>query len=408
MLPEPGAIVGGRYRLEELLGSGGMGSVWRARHIELDTSVAVKLMSPELLSSEHSEKRFRREAQAAARLKSPHIVKVFDFGTFDGQPYLAMELLEGEDLAGRLAAQGSLAPAEALRVVDAVAKALEVAHAAGIVHRDLKPANIFVERVGSDEVVKVLDFGIAKQISDDAQSTTTGGAIVGSPAYMSPEQVWGETIGGGGTDLWALGVVTYEMLTGNNPFSHEVLAQVFDRIIKAKVPKPSSPKGALPTGLEAFFERALSRDAAQRFTAPRDFVAALRGALAPRPDEAAATIAAPAPRAPSGRPRRIVTVALVLGVAIVGFSVARRVSREHDESAPSTAPSAVPTPARSMPAETTTPPAPGPSASSEAAPSGASGGRPKAAPARSSPPPPSARTTVVDPKWGVPVEPSAK
>ena len=410
MPPEPGAIVGDRYRLEEVLASGGMGSVWRARHVELDTLVAVKLMSAELLSSEHGEKRFRREAQAAARLKSPHIVKVFDFGTFEGQPYLAMELLDGEDLSARLAAQGSLSLAQTLQVVEAVAKALEVAHAAEIVHRDLKPANIFLERVGGDEVVKVLDFGIAKELGASAQATTTGGAIVGSPAYMSPEQVWGEAIGVR-SDLWALGVVTYEMLTGVSPFAHEMLAQVFDRIIKAKVPSPSSLNAALPSGLDAFFERALSRDAAGRFGTPRELVAALRAALAPRAEETAETLAAPAPaRAPGvapGRPARIVTVALVLGVMIIGFSVARRVSREHDAGAPSPLSASAPAlPVPSASPAPTAPPPPSASASAEAAPpSVSSGPRPKLAPVRSAPPATSARGKVMDPKWGVPVEP---
>lgn len=264
MLPEPGAIVGGRYRLEELLGSGGMGSVWRARHIELDTSVAVKLMSPELLSSEHSEKRFRREAQAAARLKSPHIVKVFDFGTFDGQPYLAMELLEGEDLAGRLAAQGSLAPAEALRVVDAVAKALEVAHAAGIVHRDLKPANIFVERVGSDEVVKVLDFGIAK-LMDSGSDTVRTAELAGTPQYMAPERLLGEAIDVR-SDVYSVAVTAYQMLSATLPFPSMPTNPVQQALAQLRgIPTPLlTHRADLPHELVRLISAALSRSAADR------------------------------------------------------------------------------------------------------------------------------------------------
>ena len=200
------------------------------------------------------------------------------------------------------------------------------------------------------------------------------------------------------------------MLTGVRLFDHEMLAQCFDRIIKAKVPRPSSLNAALPSGLDAFFERALSRDAAGRFGTPRELVAALRAALAPRAEETAETLAAPAPaRAPGvapGRPARIVTVALVLGVMIIGFSVARRVSREHDAGAPS--PLSASAPALPVPSASPAPPAPplpSASVSAEAAQPSVSGPGPKLATVRASPPAPSARGKVMDPKWGVPVEP---
>lgn len=304
MQAKSGAMVSGRYRLEEPLASGGMGTVWRAMHLELEVEVAVKLLSAELLRTPTGEKRFRREAQAAAKLKSPNIVQVIDYGVFEDQPFLVMELLQGEDLAARIDA-GKLSVEECLTVIDGVAKALHVAHEQGIVHRDLKPGNIFLQRVGDEEIVKVLDFGIAKDLR--AKAGTTGAALVGSPGYMSPEQVWADEVSVE-TDTWAMTLVVYEMLTQQNPFHHEVLAQMFDRIVKAKVPSAREYTPELPEAIDKFFERGLARTATDRFPSAKAVAKAFREALGrpapqskprvasgarPRPsDDASGTLAA--------------------------------------------------------------------------------------------------------------------
>jgi eukaryotic-like serine/threonine-protein kinase len=279
MQAKSGALVSGRYRLEEPLASGGMGTVWRAFHMELEIEVAVKLLSTELLRTPTGEKRFRREAQAAAKLKSPNIVQVIDYGVFEDQPFLVMELLQGEDLATRIDA-GKLSPDECLGVIEGVAKALHVAHEQGIIHRDLKPGNIFLERAGDEEIVKVLDFGIAKDLRAKAgtKAGTTGAALIGSPGYMSPEQVWADEVSVE-TDTWAMTLVAYEMLTQTNPFHHEVLAQMFDRIVKAKVPSAREHTPELPESIDAFFERGLARDASDRFPSAKAVAEAFREAL---------------------------------------------------------------------------------------------------------------------------------
>lgn len=275
----PGDRVSERYEVLEQLAAGGMGTVWRARHVELDVDVALKVISTES-ASPSLLKRFKHEAQAAARLRSPNIVQVLDYGIFDDQPYLAMELLRGEDLAGRLARVGRLSPDECLRIMKGIAGGVEVAHEAAIVHRDLKPANIFLEKVGDREVVKVLDFGVAKDLARaaDPSGTTGAGAPVGSPAYMSPEQVWGEAVGPA-TDLWAMGVVAFEMLSGESPFVDETLAKVFERIIRAPLPQIADFMPEAPAELQSFFERVFSRVASERFDSPRQLVDELGLAL---------------------------------------------------------------------------------------------------------------------------------
>ena len=274
----PGDRLGERYQLIEQIASGGMGTLWRAHHVELEVDVALKVVSPRT-ADPGAFKRFKREAQAAAKLRSPNIVQVLDYGEFDGQPYLAMELLRGEDLSLRLARLGRIPFGECVKIVDGVAKALQLAHDANIVHRDLKPANIFLEKVGEDEVVKVLDFGVAKDLNSAAEpGTATASGVVGSPAYMSPEQVWSHQVGHR-ADIWAMGVVAFEMLTGKNPFADETLAKVFERIVREPLPKPSQFDSDLPAELDAFFERALARSPKERIGSARDFADAFRAAL---------------------------------------------------------------------------------------------------------------------------------
>jgi serine/threonine protein kinase len=271
-----GVVVGGRYRLVEPLASGGMGTVWRARHVELDVDVAVKVMSEELLLAPSALARFQREAKAAAQLRSAHVVQVFDYGVQDGQPYLAMELLHGEDLRSYLERKGALPLGRAAQIVEALAKALRLAHAAGIVHRDLKPANVFLHQTGEDEVVKVLDFGIAKDLAPQPDALrTSSSTVVGSPLYMSPEQVRGGDLDHR-TDLWSLAVVLFEMVTGRQPFEGTSLGDVFARIVADDIPTASSLLPGLPASIDAFFERALARPVAKRFQSAIELAAEFR------------------------------------------------------------------------------------------------------------------------------------
>lgn len=255
-----------------------MGEVWVARHIELDVAVAVKFIQA---AANHSKAgaRFRTEARAAAQLKSPHVVRVYDYGLHEGAPYLAMELLDGQDLQSRIDQLGRLPPGEALGVVEQAAKALGVAHSAGIVHRDIKPSNLFLAREGSDEVVKVLDFGIAKQEQPDG-ATTSQGVLLGSPAYMSPEQARGHGVDAR-SDLWSLGVVAFEMLSGDSPFSGTTVGDSIAKICWEPLPRIRDQVPELPERFQTFFDRALARDREQRFQSAEEFLVAFRAAIDP-------------------------------------------------------------------------------------------------------------------------------
>ncbi|AKT37382.1 serine/threonine-protein kinase [Chondromyces crocatus] len=261
----PGAIVGIKYRLERPLSRGGMGAVWLARHVHLGSPVAMKFMDPTLAASPAFVARFEREARIAANLQSPHVVNVQDYGIDEGVPYLVMELLQGEDLGTRLARVGRLSLAQTVHVLGQVAKAIRRAHEAGLVHRDLKPGNIFLSVVEDEEVAKVLDFGIVKEGTGQMQGELTRpGEVLGSPHYMSPEQVRGEADVDLRSDLWALGVITFRMLTGVLPFPGDQLGTVMGRILVDPLPQATRFAPDLPPALDGFFARALSRDRATR------------------------------------------------------------------------------------------------------------------------------------------------
>ena len=277
-----GSLLGGRYRLERPLAEGGMGEVWRAWHVKLDIPVAVKRMSPALAVSDSARARFEREAKAAARLSSPHVVEVYDYGVEDDAPYIVMELLEGQDLAGRLEATGRLGVAETADVVEQIAKALDVAHGMGVVHRDLKPANVFLARKGHEEVVKVLDFGIAK-LHADTSAGTLPGTLIGSPGYMSPEQARGDANVDHRSDLWALAVLAFRCATGRTPFVAQDVTALLLAILSAEVPRASSLVEGLPRALDGFFERALRRVKEERFQTARELARALREACGASP-----------------------------------------------------------------------------------------------------------------------------
>ena len=284
---EAGKLVGRKYRLERLIASGGMGAVWEARHEQLGVPVAVKLISSSLTGDPAARARFEREARAAAQLRSPHVVQVLDYGVDDDLPYMAMEMLRGEDLASRIARRGRLSPRQAARILGDVAKAVALAHDAGIVHRDLKPRNVFLARVGDDEVVKVCDFGIAKELRPGeiaARDETATGTLLGSPHYMSPEQARGGRVDQR-SDLWSMGVLAFEALTGRRPFVGDNMGDVIVRICTDPVPAVSKIADGLPAELDGFFARALAREPSQRFASARELAEALRAIAVQTPED---------------------------------------------------------------------------------------------------------------------------
>jgi serine/threonine protein kinase len=254
-----GRILAGKYRLESELGRGGMGSVWRAEHIELRSPVAVKLIDPALAETREGQSRFLREARAAGSLRSSHVVSVFDYGVDGATPFLVMELLEGESLATRLERRGKLTLAETQAIVRQVARGLAKAHAASIVHRDLKPENIFITNEGDTELVKVLDFGIAKVGANVAVSVQTQtGMVLGTPFYMSPEQAEGRRELDARSDIWSFGVIVYECLLGSKPFDGDNLAQIILAICVEPLPVPSH-FAVVPAGFDEWFARVTER-----------------------------------------------------------------------------------------------------------------------------------------------------
>jgi eukaryotic-like serine/threonine-protein kinase len=265
-------VVAERFRLIRQLGQGGMGSVWLATHLALDIPCAVKFIEGEIAQLPEAQQRFEREAKAAAQLRSPHVVQILDHGVFEGTPYIAMELLDGEDFGKRLQRIGRMPPNDVLRIVGQVCRALNRAHAVGIVHRDLKPDNIFLVPDDDREIAKVLDFGIAKATGSgiDGSNTKTG-AMLGTPYYMSPEQAQGIKAVDQRSDLWALAVIVFQALTGRLPFESEALGDLLVRIIVAPVPMPSQFVSDLPATFERWWEKASQRDPALRFQSAREF-----------------------------------------------------------------------------------------------------------------------------------------
>lgn len=256
--------------------------MWRADHVSLKSPVAVKLIDPAIARNPEARGRFMREAQAAAALRSPYVVQVFDHGVDGEIPYIAMELLEGESLAQRLSRAGRLSPIETLRVMSQVARALQKAHDAGVVHRDLKPDNVFLARDDGEEVTKLLDFGIAKVTAGsgaaDPGANTRTGALLGTPYYMSPEQTEGTKAVDHRADLWALAVIGFECITGRRPFSGDALGDLVLQICVRPIPVPSKV-ATVPAGFDAWFAKGASRDASGRFSSAKQMVEALAEAL---------------------------------------------------------------------------------------------------------------------------------
>ncbi|MFO0755685.1 MAG: serine/threonine-protein kinase [Byssovorax sp.] len=281
----PGDVIAGKYRVEREIGRGGMGVVLAALHVDLDQRVAIKVLHRSAAESADFAARFAREARAAAKIKSEHVARIFDVGTLDdGTAYIVMELLEGEDLAGVLHRSGALPVHLAADYMIQICSAVAAAHAAGVVHRDLKPANLFLARnPDRSTTLKVLDFGVAKVTNKDGSpipaddgSVTQTGHVFGSPTYMSPEQLTSAGRADTRADIWALGVVLFELLTNRPPFWHAAFAEIAAAVIRDPAPPLRDLLPDAPDELGAIIDRCLQKTPGKRYAN----VAALGRALA--------------------------------------------------------------------------------------------------------------------------------
>jgi serine/threonine-protein kinase len=279
---KPGDVLAGKFRIERVLGRGGMGVVVQAMHLQLDQRVALKFLLPDALIHPETLARFSREARAAAKIRSEHVARVIDVGTLDsGSPYIVMEYLEGEDLSAHLRKNGPLSTSRATGFVLQACEALAEAHAAGIVHRDLKPANLFLARYpDGTPCVKILDFGISKISSGESGrdfDMTRTTAIMGSPFYMSPEQMKSTRSVDARADIWALGVILYELVSQRLPFDADTMPQLCALVLQEEpAPLGSFAQSGAPT-FEAVVLRCLEKQPARRFQS----IADLADALAP-------------------------------------------------------------------------------------------------------------------------------
>jgi serine/threonine-protein kinase len=319
-----GVVIDGRYRIDGRLAAGGMGEVFRATHVELGRPLALKMMKPELSGDSSFVDRFRREAMTASRLGHPHIVDIIDSGrTAEGQFYFVMEFLEGESLADVIA-RGPVEPRLALTLVSQMAEALDSAHKAGVIHRDLKPDNVIVLQRGGRPFVKLVDFGLAKAVSPSAdQKQTTVGIIMGTPQYMAPEQAAGLPVDSR-ADLYALGLVLYELLMGEPPLTGETASLVMAAHIST--PAPRLPD-RFPSALRDLVVRMLAKHPDVRPASMAEVLNELRA------------IPASVEAKPSSR--RLV---LAAGAAFAAVALAGGVSVALREPPPSSPPVVVPAP----------------------------------------------------------------
>lgn len=274
--PKPGEIFAGKYRIERVLGVGGMGYVLAATHVHLNEEVALKLLLPERAKDEQTVARFLREGRAAVKIRNEHVARVLDVGKEDDVPYLVMEFLDGQDLAALLAEQGKLEPETAVDYVLQASEAIVEAHALAIIHRDLKPANLFlVRRPDGRDCVKVLDFGISKMSVDDNVVMTATASTVGTPLYMSPEQLTSSKNVDARTDIWSLGVILFELLGGRPPFQASSVAELGARVLTRDAPDIRQLEPGIPAPLAEAIATCLRRDVDERFSSLAELAAAL-------------------------------------------------------------------------------------------------------------------------------------
>ena len=295
--PRTGSLIAGKYRLEESLGAGAMGVVWRGVHVMLGHSVAVKVLRNAIATSPQGIARFEQEARLSARLgeASRHIARVHDYGMLDdGSPFVVMELLKGESLSARLARETVLPLSIIADVVHQLCRALATAHKAGVVHRDLKPANVFLCEGDPEQplLVKLVDFGVAKMLEDQSFQPTHIGEIVGTPSYMSPEQLKGGGELDARSDLWAVAAMAYRMLTGRPPFGVGNLVELSYRIVQTEPSAPTERAPSLPPAIDAWMRKGLAKRAADRFQTAGELSETLRIALGEGPAERSGAISA--------------------------------------------------------------------------------------------------------------------
>ena len=283
-----GEILDGKYRVDRVIGVGGMGVVVAATHVQLQTQVALKFLLPEVLSSPQIVERFVREARAAVRIKSEHVAHVSDVGMLaNGAPYMVMEYLEGQDLAEALAQGGPMPIVQSVGYLLQACEAIAEAHALGIVHRDLKPANLFLaKRNRREPIIKVLDFGISKTTDAESLGLTKTSALMGSPYYMSPEQMKSARDVDTRSDIWALGIILYELLTGAPPFQGETITEIVVLVTQGNVPSIRELRPDVPAAIGDIIARCLKRDPQQRYADIVEFATALVPFGPPRSDVA--------------------------------------------------------------------------------------------------------------------------
>ncbi len=297
-----GQVIDGRYRLTKLLGKGGMGEVYIGEHIRITKKVAIKFLHHEISGNPEALGRFQQEAQSASSIGHRNIVTIDDFGAMDdGQVFLCMEYLAGESMSEAMMAPGGLEPIRALSLMMQVCEGLHAAHQKGIVHRDMKPENVFITQPDDmPELVKILDFGIAKVASNDDQNLTKTGTVFGTPHYMSPEQAMGQKDKiDARSDIYSMGVMLFEIFTGELPFKAESFMGILSQHITAPPPAPSTvqPGKNIPRQVEEVIQRAMAKTPEQRYGSTlemRDALAAVRDSIAPG--------AAAAPYPPTGAP----------------------------------------------------------------------------------------------------------
>jgi serine/threonine protein kinase len=292
---EPGQVIEGKYRIKRLIGEGGMGAVFEGENTRIQRRVAIKVLHPSFTGNKDVTQRFERESQAAGRIGNDHILEVLDMGTLaDGSHFMVLEFLDGEPLSARVKRLSRMTPDQVAPLARQMLAGLGAAHAAGIVHRDLKPDNIYIlkEKAGVRDYVKIIDFGISKfqPLAGDGMKMTSTGAVMGTPYYMSPEQASGSQQADGRSDLYSVGVILYECVTGRVPFDGETFNQLMFKIVLSDPPPLLDLVPDLNPAFASIVLKAMTRDATQRFQTADEFSSALAAWI-----ERGAQVSIPAP-----------------------------------------------------------------------------------------------------------------